>query len=315
MPPEPAPGIPAAPIAITGATGFIGRALCARLCTSGHASVRALVRRTTAALPARIGIVRGDLLDRAALARLLDGAGTLFHCAGAVRGADRRAFDAVNVEGTRQLLEAVQRHAPHCRVMLLSSLAAREPQLSDYAASKRAGESLLAQIASLDAVILRPTAVYRPGDVELKPLLQAFARGLAPVPGTRDARVTLIHVQDLVDAMMLTATAPLGSGPFELSDARVEGYRWSEIADAVTAITGRKVQLLPIPRGLLSGISRITVALSRITGHAPMLSPGKVRELTWPDWSCDTAPFSEATGWTPRIDLEAGLRSVLARVA
>ncbi|MDZ7826716.1 MAG: NAD-dependent epimerase/dehydratase family protein [Gammaproteobacteria bacterium] len=169
-------------MAVTGATGFIGRALCRRL-TDLAVPVRALVRRAQAELPEGITRVRGSLADPAALAELVRDARVVIHCAGAVRGAKRAAFDAVNVDGTAALIEAMSEQAPTARLVLLSSLAAREPQLSDYAASKRAAEALLTSDLPFDHCILRPTAVYGPGDVELQPLLAAMARGLAPVPG------------------------------------------------------------------------------------------------------------------------------------
>jgi nucleoside-diphosphate-sugar epimerase len=304
-------------VAVTGATGFIGRALCRRLDALGI-PVRALVRRAQTDLPEGVTRVHGSLSDPAALAALVRDVPVVIHCAGAVRGADRAAFDAVNVDGTAALIDALidpgtggTGQAPAARLVLLSSLAAREPQLSDYAASKRAAEALLTAGLPFDHCILRPTAVYGPGDVELQPLLTAMARGLAPVPGHPDHRVTLIHVDDLVDALLAAATTAPGPGPFELADGRADGYRWPELAAAVRARTGRRVRLLPVPASVLLGLGRINRLRARGLGHAPMLTPGKARELLHPDWSCDTRPFRTATGWAPEHDLAAGLATVL----
>ena len=299
------------PVAVTGATGFIGRALCARLLAHGIA-VRALVRRADIDLPDAVERIGGDLDDSLALDRLIADCSLVVHCAGSVRGATRSAFDRVNVAGTRQLLARIGQRAPGTRIIHLSSLAAREPQLSDYAASKHAAEALYLRGSPCRWTILRPTAVYGPGDRELLPLLRTMARGLAPVPAVADARVTLIHVADVIEAILAAAHMPATiDGCFEISDARSGGYRWDELAAAVAGLTHRRVRTLSVPVALLRGLGRLNGNLARLTGRAPMLTPGKVRELTHPDWSCRTEPFISMTGWQPKIDLEAGLDSVL----
>ena len=301
-------------IAVTGATGFIGRRLCERLVADGH-RVRALARRADHGLAAAVDVVPGDLNDEGALARLVAGedgvADAVVHLAGSVRGVDRAAFDAVNVSGTRHLLAALA-GAPDAHLVHVSTLAAREPALSDYAGSKRAAEDLVAAAPLAARTILRPTAVYGPGDVELQPLLDGMASGLATVPGSRDNRVTLIHVDDLVAAITAALAHPgLHPTPYELCDAEAGGYDWATFATAVEAHTGRPVRLLTVPRAVLTTVGTVNRALARLTGRAPMLTPGKVRELTHPDWSCDSAPFIDAFEWRPAIDLSAGLATVL----
>ena len=106
----------------------------------------------------------------------------MVHGAGAVRGNSQADFDRVNVTGTATLLDAIADLPSPPRILLLSSLAAREPQLSWYAHSKREGEQQLEKHPRLDWVILRPPAVYGPGDREMLPLFQAMSRGSALVP-------------------------------------------------------------------------------------------------------------------------------------
>ena len=299
------------PVAITGATGFVGRALAQRLVRAGVV-VRALVRRADVDLPEEVELIRGDLDSPAALEHLVVGTSLVVHCAGAVRGIDRNAFDRVNVAGTRELLARIGQAYPGVRLIHLSSLAARNPELSDYAASKRAGEALYGPETRCRWTLLRPTAIYGPGDRELAPLFGSMARGWAPrltIPG---ARLTLIHIDDVVDAILAAAAhSECVDGCFELADARSDGYSWAELCAAVGALRQRRVRQVPIPPGLLTGLGLLNVGLARILGYAPMLSPGKARELTHPDWSCDPRPFRQACGWTPQIDLRTGLASVL----
>ena len=130
-----------------------------------------------------VSLVEGDLDDNAALQQLVSGAAAVIHAAGAVRGSSQQDFDHINVTGTAHLLAAITAQAEPPRLLLLSSLAAREPGLSWYAASKRAGEALLGSHPDLDWLVLRPPAVYGPGDREMLPVFEAMARGIAPVPG------------------------------------------------------------------------------------------------------------------------------------
>ena len=297
-------------VAVTGATGFIGRRLCMRLQDCGH-GVRALVRRADHGL-AGTEVVRGSLADDEALAQLVLGADAVVHLAGSVRGADREAFDAVNVAGTRRLLAVLHATAPDARLVHVSTLAARRPELSDYAASKHGAEVLVRTAPLPGRTILRPTAVYGPGDRELQPILETMARGLATVPGDRRNQVTLLHVDDLADAILAAlATGGDHDEPYELCDDHPAGYDWPTLAAAVGAHSGRPVRLVTVPRSLLAAVAGTNRALARLTGRAPMLTPGKVRELTHADWSCDPAPFARACGWSPAIDLPAGLATVL----
>jgi uncharacterized protein YbjT (DUF2867 family) len=132
-------------IALTGATGFIGSALVKRLGAEGFA-VRALYRKASASLPIQgpnIQWVLGQLDDPVSLERLVKGSDTVVHCAGAVRGLEQRHFERVNTEGVARMVQAMMQTHPSPRFLLVSSLAARKPTLSHYAASKRQGEEIL----------------------------------------------------------------------------------------------------------------------------------------------------------------------------
>jgi len=308
-------------LALTGATGFIGSTLCRRLAERGW-EVRALCRRRPPPerppLP-QSGAVRwlqGDLEDAGALARLVEGTAAVVHAAGAVRGARAADFFRTNAAGTARLADAARRARSAPRFLLLSSLAAREPQLSFYAASKRAGEeALAAQGGSLCWIGLRPPAVYGPGDRETLPLLRWMQRGIAPSAMSDKARFSLLHVEDLADAVCrLLELAAWAPGLYEIHDGRPGGYTWPEVCRTVAGILGRPVRRLPIPRGLLWAAAGINLALALATGRPPMLTPGKVRELGHGDWVCDDAPLRSLTGWAPRLSLEEGMRRTLSRI-
>lgn len=304
-------------IAVTGATGFIGRTLARRLAGLGF-RVRVLVRpRTTRTYRAGRGVevVVGDLAEEPALERLVTGTRSVVHCAGQVRGGSA-GFQATNVEGTRRLARVAARQARQPHLVAISSLAAREPQLSPYAASKRAAEAALAEeAAEADGApwtILRPPAVYGPGDRELLPLFTWMARGIAPDLGPPDARFSLVFVDDLADCIAQLVRAGAATGAIhEVHDGQRGGYGWDDVARAVSLLSGRRTRRVRVPAPLATSIAAANLFAQSLFGGAPMLTPGKVRELRHPDWVCDDASLLAATNWRPAVRLEEGLRRTL----
>ncbi|MDT8388227.1 MAG: NAD-dependent epimerase/dehydratase family protein [Thiogranum sp.] len=299
-------------IAVTGATGFIGRTVCRILHEQGW-RVRVLVR-SKARLRALDGLsdeqVYGHIADPEALQALVKDSLAVVHLAGAVRGATQDDFDCVNVEGVRHLVEAVARCPKPPRLLCLSSLAAREPQLSFYAASKRRGEQVLEQQAGqLCWMALRPPAVYGPGDKELLPVFRLMARGIALVPGCREARFSMIHVDDLAAAILAwLQQADVPSGIYTLHDGREGGYCWTDVATIVSHLCGRRVREIVIPAALLQLPAWLNRGLARLFGYAPMLTPEKLCELSHADWVCDNEDIQKVLDWQPRIQLQDGLR-------
>jgi nucleoside-diphosphate-sugar epimerase len=299
-------------IAVTGATGFIGQTICRRLIEDGH-EVHALVRspRKTGVLQ-DIGVrqITGSLEDAGSLQVLVEGADAVVHCAGAVRGATRQQFDHVNVEGVRQLLRVLESTESPPRLLSLSSLAAREPQLSYYAASKHKGEQVLIKEARKVAwIALRPPAVYGPGDKELLPLFRAMAKGFAPVPGTPDARFSMLFVDDLAGAVLAWLRSDrVANGVYTIDDGRAGGYTWYDVAHIVSRLCRRGVRIIRVPVWLLSVPALLNRLGSHLFAYAPMLTPEKLNELRHPDWVCDSKALMAEIGWQPQFQLEEGIK-------
>jgi nucleoside-diphosphate-sugar epimerase len=304
-------------VALTGATGFIGRRIALRVADAGW-KVRALVRD-----PRRIGNLRdlpiefchGAVQDMPSLETLLQGVSAVVYCAGAVRGRHPGDFAMANIRGVANIVRLASAQSSPPRFLLISSLAARHPELSHYARSKFEGERIMKSpsAARLDWIALRPPAVYGPGEKELLPLFLWMRRGVAPLLGPPSARFSMLHVDDLVDAVVAWLRNADGvPGTYELHDGRLDGYSWNSVADIVAEVCGRRVRRLRIPAGLLELAAVGSETWARVSRGAPMLTRGKLRELRHKDWVCANDRISARLGWQPRIDLAEGLRRLFA---
>jgi nucleoside-diphosphate-sugar epimerase len=278
----------AAVVAVTGATGFLGRHLV-RALDQGGFRPRVLARRDVVA-PEWSGLetelVVGDLGSTASLDRLCAGADVVIHVAGLIKARSRVEFDRVNALGTRAVAEAARK--AEARFLLVSSLAARAPSLSDYAASKRAGEEAARSVIGEDLTIVRPPAIYGPGDLETLGLFRlAQTSPWLPVLDPK-ARMALIHVEDAA-SQIADLVRQWRPGTFALSDARSSGYGWTDLMRAAGAAVGRQPKTMRIPTALISGAGWVSQTWSSLTGTVSILSPGKAREILHLDWSLSDA--------------------------
>lgn len=302
-------------ILLTGATGFIGQHVHRIYLDAGH-DVVAVIRpeRSVVPIDPRATVLRADLLDPAAMGRALDGITAVVAIAGAVRGSTVDDFRRVNAESIDVLKRVMLEHAPHTPLLLMSSLAASVPTLSEYAASKRAGEDVITS-SRLNWCALRPPAVYGPGDKELRPLLAWLARGVIIVPGNPAQRIAFIHVADIAKACIawLDHHERLHGRIFTIDDGTVGGYDWPAIESAVCR---RKLVRIVIPPKLLHRLGVANAWIAERLNKAPMLSPGKVREMMNPRWvggseTEGNQALAEATGWQPKWTLGPGVREML----
>jgi nucleoside-diphosphate-sugar epimerase len=305
--------------ALTGATGFIGQELLRQLLAAGW-QVRALTRRTPSgpATP-HLTWIKGDLAQKAQLAELVAGADVVIHLAGAIKARRRSDFHAANAAGVAAMIEAsiigassVKKKSPH--FILISSLAAREPALSDYAASKAAGEETLRRSApGLNWTIIRPPAVYGPGDMEILKIFQSLKYGVGFLVGGAQNRLSLIHVGDLCAGILATmAKEPAFGRLLHIDDGRKGGYTVAEIMTMGSRILKKKPRHVRLPRLLLVMAAGLNQGMCRLTGRAPMLTFGKVRELHHSDWVCDGENVADLFDWQPEKDAETGLAETLS---
>ena len=258
--------------------------------------------------------IDGDLEDIESLRRLVLGADAVIHCAGAVRGATQAQFNRVNVDGMTRLVNMAVAQRSKPSFLLISSLAAREPHLSPYAASKREGEKVLLEKSDkLAWTVFRPSAVYGPGDRELMPIFHWMKKGVAPILGSGTGRFSMLYVEDLVEAIVRWLDRKSTHGcTYELHDGQPGGYSWHDVIDTVTHLRkGKSVVAVRIPLIVAKLLSTLNLITARAVGYAPMLTPGKVRELSHFNWVCDNSALNTATGWNPKILLAEGLQRTL----
>lgn len=303
-------------IALTGATGFIGTKLLSFLTEAGW-HVRALYRPKKGRTPPSLsGVtwVAGDLTDPQLLHNFVRGTHAVIHCAGVVRGATQEDFDQVNEQGALNVAQAAVAQTIAPRFLLISSLAAREPHLSYYSGSKWRGECALKSVAkNLRWTILRPPAVYGPGDKELLPLFRSIANGIAPTPAVEHSKISMIYVDDVAMAIISWLNADSGYGQtFEIDDGHEGGYNWNNILEIGSRVLrdGAKVRRIKIPILLFNLVARVNLFTAKLFAYSPMLTPGKVREIIHSDWLADNKAFSQMMDWQPQYNLERGLACI-----
>jgi len=304
---------PSKAVFVTGATGFIGLRLVSALLQQGH-TVRAMIRpekTTDSRLPRGCEQVPVGLTDIEKLCGIIADCGAVIYCAGSVRGRKLSDFANANMLGVRAILEALEQSDVKPRLLLMSSLAASRPQVSAYAHSKFEGEQLLLSRPLLPWTIFRPPAVYGPGDREMLPIFRMIRRGLLAHAGPRDQRLSLLHVDDLANAIIawLADSSGCTHKIYAIDDGTPGGYSWKAIGEAVN---GGKFIMLKLPRFLLESTARINLLLASMLHYQPMLTPGKVQELIQADWLCDNTDFTDATGWKPRLDLKLGAQQLFS---
>lgn len=281
-------------LAITGGTGFVGQHVIREALDAGY-QVHALIRN-----PAKRPEIEHENLTwhQGALGEddsgFLQGADCVIHIAGLIKARTREAFDAINVDAAKALASAAQ-DAGISRFILLSSMAARVPELSDYAASKNAGETAVRDVFDDNLAIVRAPAVFGPGDSATEPFFDAVKRGILPLPGGRhwkNRRLSIVYAPDLARDIVKRAVKGDYDGQ-TVSPASWPDMSWENFAQMLSNARGSKVRPFPIPLAIIAPVAAITSITSRLFGKGH-LTLGKLNEFLYQDWSSDD-PIRNAT--------------------
>jgi nucleoside-diphosphate-sugar epimerase len=286
-------------LAMTGGTGFVGSHLIDAALAAGH-QVKALTRREQPPRD-RLEWVGGDLDDRGALHRLVTEADAIVHAAGVISAPDAQAFDKANVQGTLAMLAAATAAGVQ-RFVHVSSLAAREPKLSLYGGSKARAEELV-RSSGLDWAMVRPPAVYGPGDKETLELFRMAKLGLMLMPP--HGHVSLIHVDDLARLLLAVAAPDAPSNRvIEPDDGKPRGWSHRQFARALGRAVGSKPAIVSAPGVLLKLAAR---ADQLFRGPRAKLTVDRAAYFSHRNWVVDPKLAPPPDLWQPRIPTDQGL--------
>jgi nucleoside-diphosphate-sugar epimerase len=305
---------------VTGATGFVGSHLAEALRRRGD-EVTALARsaaKAAALAPLGVRVVPGDLHDRAALQKAVEGQDVVYHVAGVVAARSEADFLVANRDGTRNLVEAVER-AGAGRVVFVSSMAAAGPTIrgrplrgdelprpvTAYGRSKLAAEQVVTA-SPLAWSIVRPPMVYGPRDQEVLKVFRLARLGLAPVLGDGTQELSAVHGADLAEALIAVGTTPVAIGRTYYA-CHPEVFTGAEMARAVGRAMGRAPAVIRVPASIGRGVLMLTEAAARLTGQTTILTADKANEFFQPAWTGDPSALTRDTGWRAARDLRMGL--------
>jgi dihydroflavonol-4-reductase len=294
-------------VAITGASGFIGRHLTAALAARGDGPV---------AIPRPF--------DRAALSEAFRGVDVVVHLAGVVAAVRERDFFAGNVDATRVVSEAAR--AATVRLVHVSSLAAAGPApasaprseddppspITPYGRSKLEGERVVSGMPGLQWIVLRPGVVYGGGDRAMLPLFRYAGRGVLPLAG-RDAAYTFIHISDAIRAILAAVDtvnrAAIGH-TFFVGHPRPVTTR--EVLEAVNAAADRSAIIVPLPLALARVAAAFGDLQGLLTGRPAVINRWRYTELTAEGFVCRVDRLRDRLGVVAHTDLSEGLAETAA---
>jgi len=312
-------------VLVTGGTGFVGSHLVERLLRNNYA-VTCLVRdplhvRWLEGMNVRI--THGDCSMPESLAPAVQGVSVIFHCAGLTKAKHARDFYLVNHLGTKNLLEACIRYNPGIeKFVLVSSQAAAGPSpdgrpvkeedtphpVSDYGRSKLLAENEVSGYKDrFPIVILRPSSVYGPRDVDIYELFRWASRGLTLEMAGGDRYLNLCYVEDLTAALLLSAEQRTQSGSIYFV-AENRPYSWSEIWTLLLStgdLKAARAVKIPYSAAYLIGLA---FEIGSLFVKKPALANRqKMREAAQKYWLCDVGKIENDLRFRAEYPLQKGL--------
>jgi nucleoside-diphosphate-sugar epimerase len=311
-------------VLVTGGTGFVGSHLVERLLQDGYA-VTCLVKDP---LHLRwlermnVQLAQGDCTQPESLAAAVRGVSVVYHCAGLTKAKCSRDYYPVNHLGTKNLLEACARYNPDIKkFILVSSQAAAGPSpdgrpvnegngphpVSDYGRSKLLAEDETRGYKDrLPVVIIRPSSVYGPRDVDVYELFRWAGRGLTLGMTGGERYLNLCYVEDLTAALLLSAERKTESGSTYFV-AENRSYSWSELRALLLSTGGVKAHTIKLPYGAAYLMGLASEIGSLFTKKPALASRQKVREAAQRYWLCDVNKIENDLRFRAEYPLRKGL--------
>jgi nucleoside-diphosphate-sugar epimerase len=320
-------------ILVTGSTGFIGSRMVETLLRQGS-RVRVLLRpesKSSSPGSVRDGVeeCRAAYDDAVALGKAVSGVRSIIHLAGVTKAVDEAGFIAGNVRPVENIIDAVKRHNPGLsRFLLVSSLAAAGPAsasspgvresdkprpVSAYGRSKLLGEeAALRHSGEVPVAIVRPPAVYGPGDRDILEVFAMMKKGYLLSAGSgKRQRFSMIHVDDLIEGMLMALRAEKPSGEtWFITSPR--GYGWDEVIEAARPALGfPRLWRINLPESAVFALGTLLEAAARLTGKPALINRDKAREIVQNFWVCSPEKAERELGFRARTPLEKGVAETL----
>ncbi len=318
-------------ILITGATGFIGGFLVDEARKRGY-EVFAAVRRTSNIRHLEnkdIRIIEFDFTDGDrlnALIRDLPRFDCVIHNAGVTKSLRRDDYFEVNERNTARFIAALDKpgRTPD-KFLFVSSLAAYGPgdpesgrpvlltskpcPVTAYGESKLAAEKFLTGRAGLPYIIIRPTAVYGPGEKDIFGIIKLMCRGVDFRIGSGHQHLTFIYVKDLARLVLDTLESPRCNRAYFATDGNLYGSR--DLGDVVSRLLDRKMAHIVLPVWLAKVLAALTEFACRISGQPPGLNRDKLNELGARNWNCEVEPLRTELNFKAEYNLETGIKETI----
>jgi nucleoside-diphosphate-sugar epimerase len=309
---------------VTGGSGFIGQHLIRRLRREGH-TVRCLIRPEGRPVPADVQrfVVRYEEPGSLLACEALDGADVVFHLAGATRALRSADFRAANVAPTRHLLAAIVARGGLSRFVYMSSQAAAGPAparhravveedvprpIEAYGRSKLEAERIVEHFGEKVATtIVRPCAVFGPGDRDFLALFRCAHRGLLVYPGVADHWLSILYVDDLLDGLLAAARSPeaVARTYFLASESPLQ---WRALGELMAGAAERAARHVDLPRSLVRTVAIAGDWLGRLTGTTPLANRSKAVLAEPKYWLCSASRARRELGFAPSRSLPDAVR-------
>ena len=319
-------------VLVTGSSGFIGAQVLRHLAAEEGVLVRVFLRPEShgGVFPEGVEVVRGSFGDREALAGAVRGVDRIVHLAGVTKAFDEAGYDAGNVMPVTNMLEAVREHNRGLkRFLFVSSLTVAGPALeglrgvsehdtpapvSAYGRSKLRAEALCLECADdFPVTIVRPPAVYGPGDRDVLQVFQMLAKGVLLSAGSQARqRFSLIYVDDLVDGMMMAARSEAAAGGiYYITSPR--SLSWDELIAAAQPVVGfSSIRKFSLPEPLLFFVATLLGAVGSIRKKPALINRDKVNELVQDYWVCSSGRAERDFGFRAQTSLAEGIAKTIS---
>ncbi len=315
-------------VMLTGATGFIGSHIAESLLRE-KIPTHLFVRKRNSLIDSfeNIGatIFQAQPLHTQILKESLEGVDCVIHCAGATKAPSKKDLIEANVEFTRKILCLLKQRQ---KLVFISSQAAAGPSdsfipidektkpnpLTYYGKSKLLAEQYIKEWGrekNNNYVILRPSVVYGPRERDLYHAFKFAKKGFFFSLGSGDIKLSLIHVKDLIKAIMKVVEYPFNGETYFVTDDGA--YSWEEIGCCIKkAFNKSYIKKIKVPISLAYPVICVFDFISSITGKQRTINRQKFIEINQSAWLCSNRKIKEELGWKPEYSLEKGIKQTLA---